>query len=955
MRRGSGGGKLSDAPRRERSGWGHPFAKNGKGLARDERCTDRASPAILAFYPMKDSTRRRLTRLICLAALEALGCGASSPSVYQPNAGVVTSRAEGYSDRPSWADANQSLQQNGSLLIIVGYVSIHPEQRLEMGYRAADSYARAELLRFLTTRVVAVLEDRQSSAGAQILQETLEDNAAASVDSWTIAAHYWEKRRSGNQERLHVYSRLEMDSSGVAELLQKALSNSPDLRSKSAQYVSQLSSKWNQIVQSAKQAAETEGLPAGVDAPVWARQGDAETADGFTFVCHGAAVDESKAKALAQARCNEKLCRIFGVQISAKTKVREDLNGISAESEVSEQCESVRVIGRQTTNRGGECAEAGCNFWIRQSYSRAAFEAERQRLEQPTVIQQQVVIQEGNTIYRDPKACEAALRGYSGVDGLDAPAYTQRRKLLTQALKTCQGIDGRDSGLFLALNSLLLDPLPKFLAERGTRSELDEWRVPFAIVPVGWRKNIDTQRFLTDRIQTVMRVVDDAILPMRVLDLYDRKANQLDRAREREVDEVVRGVIAYPFSDRPVKPSHAGNPHTRMLRANPSKGIPFSSRYRDFLLAQLDRGQVPCTGGLYSISQDVVAGYLASDGLLDEREWKAISSMLMREPLDGMYTCFGNLLQNRMDPTVRAQRIREVFDAIVSGRIRQLTSKRESGSGENLALAKSWINHLRPEEQWPYYVQYRERITGTVDRRRELAKEMMRRQFGKSGSSSFFNYNSEARESDLSACETEGPQVTQGLAQVPEASVEDTSVCPCLALPNLSSAARSALVQLWLRGSQNRCKFFRKEEWPGGYAVWPYPKRRWESDAPQQPFVRFSDVLKKESGSCDDAAGIHGLGFTPTIRGVIRGGAMTQVRVTVDIDGELDRFSFRDNSSRWVTRNDVEAARSRFVACLAKAAEGYRLKDDEPAARLTSPRPFWLQLGDQGSSWGYGE
>jgi hypothetical protein len=114
--------------------------------------------------------------------------------------------------------------------------------------------------------------------------------------------------------------------------------------------------------------------------------------------------------------------------------------------------------------------------------------------------------------------------------------------------------------------------------------------------------------------------------------------------------------------------------------------------------------------------------------------------------------------------------------------------------------------------------------------------------------------------------------------------------------------------------------------------------------------------LKKEAKACEyDAAGIRGLSFTPTLRGVLKSGLITQVRVTVDLDGELDRFSFRDSSTRWVTKSDVEAAKGRFLACFTKAAEGYKIAADEPAAKDSSPRQFWLQLGDQGSSYGYGD
>ena len=508
----------------------------------------------------------------------------------------------------------------------------------------------------------------------------------------------------------------------------------------------------------------------------------------------------------------------------------------------------------------------------------------------------------------------------------------------------------------MALNTLLLNPLPKCITVKGMRGGRDEERGSYALVTADWRRNIETLRFLTDRIQMILRVVDDAILPMRVLDLTDREGGKSNPPTDREVEDIVRELIAYPFSATPAKPSHAANPHRDMIRNTPSRGVPFSSHYRDFLLGKLEQGKVICSSSFFGVSGNAVAEYLESDGQLDSREWKALLNMLTHEPLNQLDSCFGNLLQNKMDPALRSQRIHEVLDLIVDGRIRRKPAKNAVSVPENLALAKEWIFNLKPEEQWPIYLQYRPRLVGSESNRRDFTKELMRRQFGKTKNSSFFNYNSEARDTDLQVCETQAPQLSQVLAQVPEASVENSMVCPCLALATLSQATRNALVQIWLKGSPNRCKFFKKEEWPGGYYVWPYPERRWASDAPNQPFRQLSDVLKKEHKACSyDAAGISGLSFIPTVRGVLRSGVITEVRVTVNLAGELDRFSFRDSSSRWVTKSDVEAARGRFLACFTKAAEGYRIEADEPAAKVSGPRQFWLQLGDQGSSYGYGD
>ena len=100
--------------------------------------------------------------------------------------------------------------------------------------------------------------------------------------------------------------------------------------------------------------------------------------------------------------------------------------------------------------------------WLQQTYPRTAYEEEKQRLDKPTVIRQQVVIQEGDKFYRDPAACESSLRAYSNIQGWEAADFVKRKQHLQQAMKVCQGIDGRESGLFLTLNNLLTNALANF-------------------------------------------------------------------------------------------------------------------------------------------------------------------------------------------------------------------------------------------------------------------------------------------------------------------------------------------------------------------------------------------------------------------------------------------------------------------------------------------------------------
>src|SRR5690606_24000269 len=121
--------------------------------------------------------RRGACAATCLAVLIALfliacgGGGTKGAATPKGHEGRVIERAEGYSSRPAWADENRPWSRSESQIRVVGYVTIAGEQRMEAGYRAADSYARAELLRFLSVRIVAVLEDRVAAGEPEILRE----------------------------------------------------------------------------------------------------------------------------------------------------------------------------------------------------------------------------------------------------------------------------------------------------------------------------------------------------------------------------------------------------------------------------------------------------------------------------------------------------------------------------------------------------------------------------------------------------------------------------------------------------------------------------------------------------------------------------------------------------------------------------------------------------------------
>jgi hypothetical protein len=169
----------------------------------------------------------------------------------------------------------------------------------------------------------------------------------------------------------------------VEALLRASVGGAPSLRLTERDYPAP-EARWPRIAEVTELSEnEREQLP-GVHAPDWAAAGDAQSNDGFTFVCQARATDERTAEAAAKARCNEKLCRLFGVQISARTTVTENLNELKAESEVSEQCADVRAVGRKTTNKSSECTADGCVYWVKQAMARPM--TQRSSVTAPTII-----------------------------------------------------------------------------------------------------------------------------------------------------------------------------------------------------------------------------------------------------------------------------------------------------------------------------------------------------------------------------------------------------------------------------------------------------------------------------------------------------------------------------------------------------------------------------------------
>ncbi len=894
--------------------------------------------------------------LLSMSAL-TLSCGKGGPGADSAASlsGSVVARADGFSSRPGWAEPGQAWSKSGETLVVVGHAKVRGDQRMEMAFRVSDSYARAELLRFLTVRVVAVLTDEESSGSGvsaeerHVLEERVTTESEALIDGWFVSNRYWERRKDGDDESLHVFSRLEVERSQVEELLRKSVGNAPNLRLTEGELVGRLGARWSRIAQVTELSeAEREQLP-GVSAPDWAASGDAESDDAFSFVCQARAEDERKAEALAKARCNEKLCRLFGVQITARTTVTENLEELTAESVVSEQCADVRAVGRKTTNKSSECTDDGCIYWLKQAYPKAAYDAEVERQKEPTIIRQEVVVQEGDVRYRDPAACEQSLRQYAAVEGLGGAAYQTRLTHLNAALQSCQGIDGRDSGLFASLNLLLTRPLGGIVFTEGRGGEL---RGVYAAVPAGWMDQLQTERFLTTRIQMLRDVVKEAIFPMQLIDAVESRQGAVSDAA---YEELVRRAVKLPLDDKAQAKSHKRSVHAILLGIYNSPRR-FSPSYRAFLLKQLERPTINCDRpDVFDAEQ--IASYLKYvDKQLDDEEYAALLTAFRRAPSVQMDRCVGYLVDDKQDPVaVRIRRTSELAALAIDGKlvfVDRASSKYVAPSGENAKLFEKVLADATVPERLDLYLKYRDRLVGSASTLESLAKRVTLESFGGMAPNWGYTRVSRTDEEKLRDCRSLAGRFRAARSRAPDLLVTNTDACECLSLPALEDSVRAELVQLWTSLSDRTCKHFKETEWPGGHAVWPSPERHWKAER-GTPFKHINDILDREYDKCSHDAGISGLDFTPMLEATLVGNRLTQVTLDTQIDGRLSRMSKKGDSTALVRKDDVTRAKASFDACFRSAAEGYVIGAEAFEAPPNGSRRVWLEFGDQGVSHGF--
>jgi hypothetical protein len=837
------------------------------------------------------------------------GCGGSAGGGASPEAGgvvhgEVVERAEGFSSRPPWADPGMPVSKKDDTLRVTGYLVIDEGKRIETGYKATDSYARAELIRFLATRVVAVLEHKIDSKGAEELSETIKTEAGAWVVDIPVAARYWEKRKNGGKLATHLYSRVDLSPQQLTELTDLVLSQSQGLDTSVEILREAIKSNLEELVDPSSYRAGSE-VPPGTFMPSWAEAGDRETDSSFHFVCHGFGESEEAARLSAESRCSEKLCRTFGVQITAETSVVEDMDSLSAKSEVRERCPAVRVVGRETRYKSGSCEPEGCIYWIQQDYPKASYEAEKQRLEQPTVIHRQVVIQEGDKHYRDPAECQKDLDAYGRVEGVELAHFVLRQKHLKRALASCQGIDEREVGLFESLNLRLTDALPKMSVRPGSQGWGSE---NFLLLGDDFIADLRKSRFFVERIQLVLGFVEDALLP---LSLY-----ALDKgSSEAEVAAVMKRVVALPLREGPSSRHHRWSVLYIALRHTGGEGEPpYSKVLRDFIVDVAPRAKITCDHN-EGLSGALMVSYLGRDGQLDETEWRVAKEILQRSKSD---IAARNCISSVWGQSGRAsdRRMEELTRLLLE---RQIVMDKPVATFESLLRGMDGPSRLK------FYQKYAAEFGARGPEGERLRDSIMGKLFPRPTTKD-------------NTCPGMARQVEEIVTEWPEFDVDEAPLCTCLYSDyNLSPSERAASIQVLNKFSRkSSCDQIKNEEWPGGYysgeppTVVPWGQGGTPFGHMRLPLDEKVIACRNEHNPVPDRQ-VH-IG----IEAVVAGGRIRNPKVTAKLLGAVRYINTPPGQRGYVQTEVLRRANREIAACTMKAIDG----------AVLPPEAYVLKQGD---------
>ncbi len=206
--------------------------------------------------------------------------------------------------------------------------------------------------------------------------------------------------------------------------------------------------------------ARPAGSSSSSGGPGWARGGDRSDSDGSVFVCEGEGSTEDAARTAAQGVCNDKVCKLCGVEVESVVQTTETLKGIEMQRSVVERCRRVRRGDPQVLHKSIDCGPGGCVAWLSVAFSK---EDEKRECSSYTAEH-----------FADPAECRRTIEAFRTTPGRDAASFRARARLLDDALAACKYIDVRPTPLVDSLHEQLFAGMDEFEFTPGKQQERRE-------------------------------------------------------------------------------------------------------------------------------------------------------------------------------------------------------------------------------------------------------------------------------------------------------------------------------------------------------------------------------------------------------------------------------------------------------------------------------------------------
>lgn len=271
-------------------------------------------------------------------------------------------------------------------------------------------------------------------------------------------------------------------------------------------------------------------------APGWAQKPDSADAAGHVFTCEGQGATEEDALASASGICNDKICKVCGVEVESVTETRETLTGVDLSRKVVERCRRVRKSDTKLRAKSVDCSPDGCQAWIQIFYS-----TDDQKQECGTYTRDD---------FTDPAACEKDVQAFRAVEGRTAGSLRQRARALDEALVHCAKIDVRPTPAILALDEKLKAGMASF--EFVAREDQD-WRPTYGYwleKDEALHSQIAESKLLVDRIKLVRDYVANRALVFDVLEAFDARDHDTPQGIARIRDALLNAPTGKQYGSR---------------------------------------------------------------------------------------------------------------------------------------------------------------------------------------------------------------------------------------------------------------------------------------------------------------------------------------------------------------------------------------------------------------------